>query len=75
LLDAQFSTEHLASLGAVEIPRPVFRLRLAEALAFEADFGAWPAGLAMSGAEALKRARNGTEVAFADSPRRSVVQA
>jgi leucyl/phenylalanyl-tRNA---protein transferase len=57
LLDAQFSTEHLASLGAVEIPRETFRHRLAEALALPADFGAWPAGRAMSGAEALRRAR------------------
>ena len=76
LLDAQFSTEHLASLGAVEIPRQAFRLKLAEALAAQANFDAWPAGLAMSGAEALRRARgHGTEVAFGDSPRRSVVRA
>jgi len=57
LLDAQFLTAHLASLGAVEIPREAFRLRLAQALALPADFGAWPAGRAMSGAEALRRAR------------------
>ena len=57
LLDAQFLTEHLASLGAIEIPREAFRLRLAEALAVRADFGAWPAGRAMSGAQALERAR------------------
>ncbi len=56
LLDAQFLTAHLASLGAVEIPREAFRLRLAQALALPADFGAWPAGVAMSGAEALLRA-------------------
>jgi leucyl/phenylalanyl-tRNA--protein transferase len=76
LLDAQFSTEHLASLGAVEIPREAFRLRLADALMVKADFGAWPARVAMSGAEALRRARpGGTEVAIGGSPRRSVVQA
>jgi leucyl/phenylalanyl-tRNA---protein transferase len=57
LLDAQFLTEHLQSLGAVEIPREAFRFRLAEALALRADFGAWAAGRAMSGAEALDRAR------------------
>ena len=74
LLDAQFSTEHLASLGAVEIPRDMFRLRLAEALDFQANFGAWPAETAMSGAEALERAC-GTEVAITGSPRRSVVRA
>ena len=75
LLDAQFSTEHLASLGAVEIPRDTFRFRLAEALDFQANFGAWPAETAMSGAEALERACGTVEVAIIDSPRRSVVQA
>jgi leucyl/phenylalanyl-tRNA--protein transferase len=76
LLDAQFSTEHLASLGAVEISREAFRLRLADALEIEANFGAWPATAAMPGAEALARARgDGTEVATGESPRRSVVRA
>ena len=76
LLDAQFSTEHLASLGAVEISREAFRLRLADALQIEGDFGAWPATVAMGGAEALTRALgDGTEVATGDLPRRSVVQA
>ncbi len=74
LLDAQFLTEHLASLGAIEVPRDGFRLMLAEALACEADFGAWPAAVEMSGAEALQRAC-GTEVATHDPPRRSVVRA
>jgi leucyl/phenylalanyl-tRNA---protein transferase len=64
LLDAQFSTEHLVSLGAVEISRETFRLKLADALQYEADFDAWPAQAAMVGAEALRRARgDGTEVA------------
>ena len=75
LLDAQFSTEHLASLGAVEIPRDSFRRRLDAALAIEADFDAWPPHVAMSGAEALRCARGGMEVAFSGSPRRSVVRA
>src|SRR5262249_42006161 len=75
LLDAQFSTEHLASLGAVEIPREAFRLRLDAALDVEANFGAWPPHVPMSGAEALTRARDGTEVAFMGSPGRSVVRA
>jgi leucyl/phenylalanyl-tRNA--protein transferase len=74
LLDAQFSTEHLASLGVVEIPRDMFRFRLAEALDVQADFRAWPAETAMSGAESLERAC-GMEVAISDSPRRSVVRA
>lgn len=38
LLDAQFLTEHLARFGAVEIPRPAYRRRLAEALRVAADF-------------------------------------
>jgi leucyl/phenylalanyl-tRNA--protein transferase len=63
LLDTQFLTEHLASLGAVGVPRETFRLRLAQAMEREADFGAWPAPVAMPGAEALKRAL-GTEVAM-----------
>jgi leucyl/phenylalanyl-tRNA--protein transferase len=76
LLDAQFSTEHLASLGAVEISRDAFRLSLAEALQIEANFGAWPVTVAMRGTEALRRARgDGTEVATGESPRRSVVPA
>jgi len=75
LLDAQFSTEHLASLGAVEIPRDSFRRRLDAALAVEADFDASPTDVPMSGAEALRRARGGTEVAFRGLPRRSVVRA
>ncbi len=64
LLDTQFLTEHLESLGAVGLSREAFRLRLAQALESRADFGAWPAAEAMAGAEALERAQNfGTEVA------------
>jgi leucyl/phenylalanyl-tRNA--protein transferase len=76
LLDAQFNTEHLASLGAVEISRDAFRLSLADALEIEANFGAWPATVAMRGAEALNRTRDdGTEVATGESPGRSVLRA
>jgi leucyl/phenylalanyl-tRNA--protein transferase len=64
LLDTQFLTEHLASLGAVEMQREEFRRRLARAMQGQADFNAWPAATAMSGAEALRRAQShGTEVA------------
>jgi leucyl/phenylalanyl-tRNA---protein transferase len=56
LLDAQFITPHLASLGAVEIPRLEYRKRLAQAIVFPADFAAWPPGRPMCGAEALARA-------------------
>lgn len=38
LFDVQFLTPHLASLGAVEIPRAAYHRRLSEALAQTADF-------------------------------------
>lgn len=38
LFDTQFLTPHLASLGAVEIPRAEYRRRLSEALDIAADF-------------------------------------
>jgi leucyl/phenylalanyl-tRNA--protein transferase len=64
LLDAQFLTEHLASLGAVGMSREAFRRRLAQALEVDADFGVWPAETNLRGAEALEIARRGgTEVA------------
>jgi leucyl/phenylalanyl-tRNA---protein transferase len=63
LLDTQFLTEHLMSLGAVGVSRETFRRLLAEAMAGEANFGTWPVGKAMSGAVALKIARSGMEVA------------
>lgn len=40
LFDTQFLTPHLASLGAVEIPRAEYRRRLAQALRQVADFTA-----------------------------------
>ena len=52
LLDAQFLTDHLATLGAVEISREEYRRRLEGALGVEADFGRLPAYAA--GAEALQ---------------------
>lgn len=41
LLDTQFLTPHLASLGGIEIPRAAYEERLAEALAAEGDWAAW----------------------------------
>lgn len=41
LLDTQFITDHLASLGAIEIPRAIYEVRLSAALDIEADFYAW----------------------------------
>jgi leucyl/phenylalanyl-tRNA--protein transferase len=66
LLDTQFLTEHLASLGAIAVSREDFRAMLAESLRTEADFGAVPVSLALPGAEALALAL-GMEVANATS--------
>ena len=41
LLDTQFITPHLASLGGIEIPRGAYEERLAEALQVEGDWSAW----------------------------------
>jgi leucyl/phenylalanyl-tRNA--protein transferase len=41
LCDTQFLTEHLRSLGGIEIPREEYELRLAAALAEPGDFFAW----------------------------------
>ena len=41
LLDTQFVTPHLASLGGIEIPREQYEERLAEALLVEGDWSAW----------------------------------
>src|ERR1700682_3256609 len=38
LLAPPYVTQHLASLGAIEIPRAAFRLRLSEALDIQANF-------------------------------------
>lgn len=40
LFDVQFLTPHLASLGAVEIPRTAYRQKLSDALEGAADFNA-----------------------------------
>jgi leucyl/phenylalanyl-tRNA--protein transferase len=41
LLDTQFVTDHLASLGGVEIPRAEYERRLGAALTETADYHAW----------------------------------
>jgi leucyl/phenylalanyl-tRNA--protein transferase len=53
LLDSQFVTPHLASLGCAEISRAQYRARLAEAIDAAADFAAWRPRDPMRGAEAL----------------------
>lgn len=40
LLDTQFVTDHLASLGGIEIPREIYEDRLGDALTVEADWHA-----------------------------------
>jgi leucyl/phenylalanyl-tRNA--protein transferase len=52
LLDTQFVTEHLRSLGAIEVPRRRYRAMLDQAITGEADFSRLPADV--SGAEALR---------------------
>ncbi|MCR8550138.1 leucyl/phenylalanyl-tRNA--protein transferase [Salipiger sp. P9] len=53
LFDTQFLTEHLASMGGIEISRADYRARLAEALTQTADFAGTP--LARSGQEVVQR--------------------
>lgn len=53
LLDTQFITQHLASLGAVEIPREAYLVKLETALTLQANFYIWPKKCVISGAEAL----------------------
>lgn len=53
LLDAQFVTPHLASLGAVEVPKEIYRFRLARAVARTADFWVWPKDRRVTGSEVL----------------------
>jgi leucyl/phenylalanyl-tRNA---protein transferase len=53
LLDTQFVTPHLESLGAVEVSKDIYRTMLSEAVAQTADFWPWPRGQIVSGQEAL----------------------
>ena len=55
MLDTQFVTEHLKSLGAVEVPRQKYRTQLDEALKGDANFFALPSEI--SGAVALAQLR------------------
>jgi leucyl/phenylalanyl-tRNA--protein transferase len=43
LLDAQFLTDHLATLGAIELPRDVYAPLLREAVEGDATWQCWPA--------------------------------
>jgi leucyl/phenylalanyl-tRNA--protein transferase len=53
LLDTQFVTPHLLSLGAVEVSRNEYLARLRKALEQEGRFDRVPAGTRLSGQEAL----------------------
>jgi leucyl/phenylalanyl-tRNA--protein transferase len=57
LLDTQFVTPHLASLGAVEVSREAYLQMLGQALSIDADFNAWPTSRPMSGCDALAHLR------------------
>jgi leucyl/phenylalanyl-tRNA---protein transferase len=54
LLDTQYVTEHLRSLGAVEISRRRYRGLLDKAVAGEADFWKLPVDRPVGGAKALE---------------------
>ena len=53
LLDTQFVTDHLATLGAVAVRKQAYHGLLAAAVARQADFWAWPRGTVVGGARAL----------------------
>lgn len=53
LLDTQFITPHLASLGAIEISREAYHRALEAALSAQPDFHAWVKARHISGAQAL----------------------
>ncbi len=57
LLDTQFVTEHLATLGAVAVPRLAYHALLADAVGRPADFWAWPKNTVVAGARALAALR------------------
>ena len=54
LLDAQFVTDHLATLGAIELDRADYGGILRAAVEGDAHWWAWPRGATVSGAEALE---------------------
>ena len=53
LLDTQFVTPHLVSLGAIEIPRAVYQKRLEAAVGEAADGEVWAQSLRIPGRAAL----------------------
>ncbi|MDP4594865.1 MAG: leucyl/phenylalanyl-tRNA--protein transferase, partial [Beijerinckiaceae bacterium] len=59
LLDTQFVTPHLETLGAIEVSREAYHAMLDQAIGEPCDFNRWPAGKPMSGGEALALTRSG----------------
>ncbi|MDB5533740.1 MAG: leucyl/phenylalanyl-tRNA/protein transferase, partial [Hyphomicrobiales bacterium] len=57
LLDTQFVTPHLVTLGAIEIPRADYHAQLDQALGEMGDFYVWPKGQAIGGQDALEALR------------------
>ncbi|GEP10223.1 leucyl/phenylalanyl-tRNA--protein transferase [Methylobacterium gnaphalii] len=53
LADTQFLTDHLSQFGAAEIPRNVYKRRLNEAVAQDANWNVWPRDRAVGGGEVL----------------------
>jgi leucyl/phenylalanyl-tRNA--protein transferase len=53
LLDTQFVTPHLETLGAIEVSKENYREMLVEAVAQRADFWVWPKDRKVSGQEVL----------------------
>ena len=57
LLDAQFLTSHLATLGAVEVPRADYLALLSPAVAGDADWSVWPGDRSIPGEQVLAALR------------------
>jgi leucyl/phenylalanyl-tRNA---protein transferase len=54
LLDTQFVTPHLQSLGAIEVSKEAYRIMLTDAVAQKGDFLVWPKTRIVPGREALE---------------------
>ena len=54
LLDTQFITPHLATLGAVEVPRETYHVMLDDAIGRSADFFIWPKGTHVPGEKIIE---------------------
>ena len=53
LADTQFLTDHLTQFGVEEVPRQVYKRRLAEATGLQGHWSVWPRERIVSGREAL----------------------